>query len=115
MQFLVILKMVLALGAAAGLFVGLKRYFTPAQRAQRALLLAQLAKDAVALIVHQRGMTANAQEIFNEAVQEVLKVLLNEGVGQASASVIAPRLVAGAISSLGVRGLAGPVAQGVVK
>lgn len=112
MDVLSIIKLVITLGTASGLFAGLIRYFRPAQRAQRALMFSQIARDVVALIVHQKGMSASAEQIFDEAVSAVLAMLLNNGVKQDTAGDMARRLVAGAISSLGVKGLASKAANG---
>lgn len=97
-MFLTIFASVLTLAEVTGLLPRLRGYFSPARRTERAQLFALLAKDVLAVVRLQKGISASTEEVVRAAITMLIDRLTHEGVKAENASSIAERLIAGALA-----------------
>ena len=99
-MFLTIFASVLTLAEVTGLLPKLRGYFNQtARRTQRAQLFALLAKDFLAVVRLQKGLSASTEEIVKAAIDMLTDRLVgSEGVKRETAKALAERLIAGALA-----------------
>jgi len=95
MGLLEILAGAMSLLEITGVLPRIRGYLSPQRRTQRALLFVQLAKDALALVRLQRGVTAPQEEVARAALDMLRRQLIREGVKPGNATAVAERVLAG--------------------